>query len=232
MPQPHTLTPLESPGVISMGSDTLRSALLALQLLLTPGPGVGVAAAAPVGLERLGTHVLIELYDAPFQLLNSTTAVAAALNAAVAAGGLTVVGELVHQFPVMGVSGILLISESHLSVHTWPERGYAAVDLFTCGEATPLPCRQHEAVQYGAGAWTCGTDGRPAVASGALWEATQAMRAHMSAAGASLTWLHRGLPAAAAGGHDLGKPPSAFGFNSWLGGGIADGDGEQQRPEL
>ena len=44
------------------------------------------------------------------------------------------VGEDFHQFEPEGVSGVLLIAESHLSVHTWPEDGFAAVDIFTCGE--------------------------------------------------------------------------------------------------
>jgi S-adenosylmethionine decarboxylase len=46
----------------------------------------------------------------------------------------TLVAEAFHQFEPEGVSGVLLIAESHLSVHTWPEEGFAAVDIFTCGE--------------------------------------------------------------------------------------------------
>ena len=46
----------------------------------------------------------------------------------------TLVGEDFHQFEPEGVSGVILIAESHLSVHTWPEDGFAAVDIFTCGE--------------------------------------------------------------------------------------------------
>ena len=46
----------------------------------------------------------------------------------------TLLGELFHQFEPVGVSGVLLIAESHISVHTWPEDGFASVDIFTCGE--------------------------------------------------------------------------------------------------
>ena len=47
--------------------------------------------------------------------------------------GATVLGESFHHFSPQGVSGVVVIAESHLSIHTWPEYGYAAVDIFTCG---------------------------------------------------------------------------------------------------
>jgi S-adenosylmethionine/arginine decarboxylase-like enzyme len=49
------------------------------------------------------------------------------------------VGEIFHQFAPQGVSGTIVIAESHMSVHTWPENGYAAVDIFTCGGIDPRP---------------------------------------------------------------------------------------------
>jgi len=49
--------------------------------------------------------------------------------------GVTVLGDRFHRFEPQGVSGIIFVAESHLSIHTWPEHGYAAVDLFTCGES-------------------------------------------------------------------------------------------------
>lgn len=88
--------------------------------------GGGLTAMPPVGV-RMGTHILLEVHDAPFDVLNSSARVLSSLYAAVHAGGLTVVGELAHEFPVQGCSAILMISESHLSIHTWPENGYAAV---------------------------------------------------------------------------------------------------------
>ena len=82
---------------------------------------------------RLGTHVIVELRQAPFEVLNSTSLARDALLAATSAGSLTVVGEHFQSFPVMGLSGVLLISESHLSIHTWPEHHFAAIDIFVCG---------------------------------------------------------------------------------------------------
>ena len=186
-------------------------------------------------LERLGTHIILEVIDAPFALLNSSTKQLAALQAAAIAGGLTIVGQLVHQFPIMGASTILLISESHLSIHAWPERGYASVDLFTCGPAQLLPCRQHEPARFESGAgWTCASGAQVAndLESG-LWMAVQTLLRLLQAQGAMLTWMDRGLPndrgklqrrsekvdeatnkAAAA---TLASPPPPEGFG-WLGG--------------
>lgn len=165
-------------------------------------------------VERLGTHILLEVFDAPFTQLNSTVSQLTALQAAVAAGGLTVVGELSHQFPVMGASAILLISESHLSIHAWPERGYAAVDLFTCGAAEPLPCSEREPISFGDDGWRC-SNGAP-VARGLqskLWVAVRALVATLQAGGAMLTWMDRGLPHHA----KRAAPPPSSGFG-WLGG--------------
>jgi S-adenosylmethionine decarboxylase proenzyme len=53
--------------------------------------------------------------------------------AAANASGATVLGESFHQFSPQGVSGVLIIAESHLTIHTWPEHGYAGADIFTCG---------------------------------------------------------------------------------------------------
>ena len=53
--------------------------------------------------------------------------------------GATIVGEAFHHFSPHGVSGTLVIAESHLSIHTWPESGYVAIDIFTCGDLEPRP---------------------------------------------------------------------------------------------
>jgi hypothetical protein len=71
----------------------------------------------PSVTERMGTHIVLEVHGAPFDRLNSTQIVAGALRSAVAAGGLTVVGELVHQFPVQGVSAILMIRRVLAEAH-------------------------------------------------------------------------------------------------------------------
>jgi len=90
---------------------------------------------------HLGHHVLIDCYGCRSALLADLSALRGALERAAAAFGLTVIAEEFHQYLPQGVSGVLILAESHLAVHTWPERDFAAVDLFTCGtcpEATQL----------------------------------------------------------------------------------------------
>ena len=197
-------------------------------------PTWAMAPSPSAAIERLGTHIFLEIFDAPFATLNSSHAVTLALRAATTAGGLTVVGELTHSFPVQGVSALLLISESHLSIHAWPERGYAAVDLFTCGEAERLPCKAREPIHYGSNraGWMC--DGGMPVheeeAQSGLWLAVQALLDALGAGGAMATWMERGLPAAARGYNPPAAraKPTSFG---WLGG--LEGDEQDgQRPEL
>ena len=81
----------------------------------------------------LGRHVLLELYDCDAELLKFPPDSKRILLAAAEAMGATVIGSHFHAFPEHGVSGVVVIAESHLTVHTWPEFGYAAVDVFSCG---------------------------------------------------------------------------------------------------
>lgn len=83
-----------------------------------------------------GRHVIADLYDCPADLINDADAVAAVACYAAEASGATILNVHAHQFSPQGVTVLLLLAESHLSVHTWPEHGLAAVDLFTCGEST------------------------------------------------------------------------------------------------
>jgi len=85
-------------------------------------------------MKQLGRHVLAEICGCDFDILNDIDKVEEILvNAALEAGA--EVRECVfHKFSPQGVSGVVVISESHLAIHTWPELGYAAVDVFTCGE--------------------------------------------------------------------------------------------------
>lgn len=80
-------------------------------------------------------HILIELHGCPAGHLNDADAIQHAMTAAAVAAGATVIATSFHRFSPLGVSGVVLIAESHLTIHTWPERGYAAVDVFTCGHA-------------------------------------------------------------------------------------------------
>ncbi len=87
-----------------------------------------------LGLESLGKHILVEYYGCDVNLLNKASALKEILEDAARAARATIVESFVHQFSPFGVSGVVVIAESHLTIHTWPEYGYAAVDLFTCGE--------------------------------------------------------------------------------------------------
>ena len=82
----------------------------------------------------LGRHWLIELYDCVPSTLQKEETVEAAMCEAAHRAGATVVTSTFHQFAPQGVSGVVVIQESHLTIHTWPEYGYAALDLFTCGD--------------------------------------------------------------------------------------------------
>ena len=79
-------------------------------------------------------QVLMECHGCDQAILDDLDRVGDALRQAAQAGGATIVNEAFHKFAPQGVSGVLVIAESHLSVHTWPEHGYAAIDLFTCGD--------------------------------------------------------------------------------------------------
>jgi len=86
-------------------------------------------------LNALGKHLLLELKDCNKEVLDDLGFLRGALLAAATESGATVLGESFHQFSPQGVSGVVVIAESHLFIHTWPEHGYAAVDIFTCGDS-------------------------------------------------------------------------------------------------
>jgi len=86
-------------------------------------------------LNALGKHLLLELKDCDKEVLNDLDFIRGALLAAASKCGATALGESFHQFSPQGVSGVVVIAESHLFVHTWPEYAYAAVDIFTCGNS-------------------------------------------------------------------------------------------------
>ncbi len=86
-------------------------------------------------MNALGKHLLLELKDCDREVLNDLSFLKGILTAAANEAGATVLGESFHQFAPHGVSGAVIIAESHLFIHTWPECGYAAVDIFTCGDS-------------------------------------------------------------------------------------------------
>jgi len=81
----------------------------------------------------LGQHLIAEVWTADAAALDDADALRAGLEEAARRGEFTVLDLKVHRFEPQGVTAFALLSESHLSIHTWPEHGYAAVDLFTCG---------------------------------------------------------------------------------------------------
>ena len=83
----------------------------------------------------LGRHVLAEFFECDPNVLNNPQLVEKYMTEAALECGATIVQKCFHLFAPHGVSGVVIISESHLAIHTWPELGYAAVDLFTCGDA-------------------------------------------------------------------------------------------------
>ena len=94
----------------------------------------------PAGGRKVGTagqHLLAEYLGCNPAILDDVDQVRAALQRAASAAGAKVVAEVLQPFAPEGVSGVVVIEESHLSVHTWPEQGYAAVDFYTCGECLP-----------------------------------------------------------------------------------------------
>lgn len=86
-------------------------------------------------MEHIGMHCLLELFGCPAELLDDPEFIARALREAAENAGATWLGQLHHRFAPKGVTCIGLLAESHISIHTWPEKGYAAVDVFTCGDA-------------------------------------------------------------------------------------------------
>lgn len=88
------------------------------------------------GVAFAGTHLLVELWNA--SNLSDVELTERTLISAAEEAGATVLHSFLHPFgPDMGVSGVVVLAESHISIHTWPEREYAAVDIFMCGDCDP-----------------------------------------------------------------------------------------------
>jgi S-adenosylmethionine decarboxylase len=100
----------------------------------------------------IGSHWILEMYDCPPEVIDDLEHVRTALREAAKAASSTLLHEAAHAFAPQGVTALGLLAESHISVHTWPELGYAAADVFTCGEqATPRAACEHLAAVLRAG---------------------------------------------------------------------------------
>ncbi|ASY45895.1 MAG: adenosylmethionine decarboxylase [Sphingobium sp.] len=94
-----------------------------------------------------GRHLLADLYGCP--VLDDVALIDAALRGAADSAGATVIGLHLHHFGEgQGVTGVALLAESHMSIHTWPEHGYAAVDIFLCGARHDPAAALHVLCRY------------------------------------------------------------------------------------
>ena len=93
-------------------------------------------------METRGQHLLIEFRGCEGSVLNDSSALQALMERAVEAARATIVNSVFHTFAPQGVTGVVVVEESHFSVHTWPEHGYVAVDVYTCGECDPQLARE------------------------------------------------------------------------------------------
>lgn len=84
--------------------------------------------------KELGTHTILEFYGCQKDILKDSKRIEAIFKEASKISNATIVKSTFHYFNPHGVSGVIIISESHFSIHTWPEYGYAAVDFFSCSE--------------------------------------------------------------------------------------------------
>jgi S-adenosylmethionine decarboxylase len=85
-------------------------------------------------VEHLGTHIIAEFMGCSFETLDDHDALAGLLRRSAQNANATVLNVSTHKFEPHGMSGLVLLQESHISIHTWPEFGYAAIDIYTCGE--------------------------------------------------------------------------------------------------
>ena len=84
-------------------------------------------------MKSLGRHLLVDYYGCSSTLLNDPVLLERYLKMAVSKSGATIVSSTFRTFEPYGVSGIIIIAESHFAIHTWPEYNFASIDFFTCG---------------------------------------------------------------------------------------------------
>ena len=86
-------------------------------------------------MRTMGKHFLLDLKDCNKELLDDLGFIQSVLHSVAKEAGNAVLGESFHRFLPQGISGVVLITGAHLCIHTWPEHGYAAIDIFTCGDS-------------------------------------------------------------------------------------------------
>jgi S-adenosylmethionine decarboxylase proenzyme len=98
-------------------------------------------------LNTNGRHLLVEYAGCNFDALNDVDQIRTLMEQAARAAQMTIVASVFHPFVPQGVTGVVVLEESHLSIHTWPEIGYAAVDFYTCGSGAPE--KSHDVLMTG-----------------------------------------------------------------------------------
>jgi S-adenosylmethionine decarboxylase len=110
----------------------------------------------------LGNQLIVDFYDCNCDLFDDLEWVENVMIEAANRASATIVDVVFHKFNPIGISGVVVISESHLAIHTWPEHGYAAIDVFTCGDildseaaisylATQFRCRKRSVTKVHRG---------------------------------------------------------------------------------
>ena len=85
----------------------------------------------------MGRHLLLEVYDVEFNLLNDAIALQEVMEGGIQRAGMTILNVFQHCFFPQGCTIVIALSESHVSCHTWPENGCIAIDVYTCGDGNP-----------------------------------------------------------------------------------------------
>ena len=88
-------------------------------------------------MKKMGTHLVVDAWEAPSDLLNDPEKIRQALIEGIEAGEATLIDLCVHQFSPHGITATATLAESHIAIHTWPEYCYFAADLFFCGQGKP-----------------------------------------------------------------------------------------------
>lgn len=88
-------------------------------------------------IHQLGRHILIDAWGCSSESMNDPKLVERAVLDSIREGGATLIDMVVHQFSPYGVTATAALAESHIAIHTWPEHGYFAADIFFCGDLDP-----------------------------------------------------------------------------------------------
>lgn len=85
----------------------------------------------------MGKHLLLEVYDINFNLINDVDSLQHFMIRGIERAKMTILNVFTHKFDPQGCTVVIALSESHVSCHTWPENGCIAIDVYTCGEGNP-----------------------------------------------------------------------------------------------